>query len=302
MTPVIFAQRIVTRIASHFRVAVWRSSARARQAFARQQWRRSSVPAMSPSDRQIAADLVRHGIHVTTLDQLAMPHTDRLRAEANDCVRRLAQVNPGGADRENDCDYAVLTDPRELISERTGLLLWGLQDRVLNIVEAYLGQVAHCLDVSARRDLADGTKRGTRRWHIDINDFRYLKIIVYLNDVAADGGPFQYLPDASSHALLRAGRPKSVDDVRITALGKMAMQSCEGPAGTVIFVDTARLYHRGRRPERERFTVFFSYASRHPSRPDLCAAVHFRPGLAHLTAPLTRRQRDSLDWPCRLAR
>ena len=37
---------------------------------------------MSPSDRQIAADLVRHGIHVTTLDQLAMPLTDKLRAEA----------------------------------------------------------------------------------------------------------------------------------------------------------------------------------------------------------------------------
>jgi hypothetical protein len=297
MTPVNFAKRIVTRFMAHVRVAVWLWSARARQAFSRRKWRRSSVPAMSPSDRQIAADLADHGIHVTTLDQLAMPDTDRLRAQANDCVRQLADADPGVAEGENDSIFFVLADPRKLVAERTTLLLWGLQDRILNIVEAYLGQPAHCLGIFARRDLADGTERGTRRWHIDINDVRYLKIIVYLNDVSAEGGPFQYLPDTVSRALLRAGRSKSLDDVRIATLGKTDMESCEGPAGTVIFVDTARLYHRGRRPEHERFTLFFSYASRHPSRPDLCAAVHFRSGFAHLTAPLTQRQRDSLDWP-----
>ena len=75
--------------------------------------------------------------------------------------------------------------------------------------------------------------------------------------------------------------------------------SYPGRAGTVIFLDSAALFHRGKVPLRERMTLFYAYASRRPARPDLCRAVHFRPGLAHLQVPLTGRQRASLDLGAR---
>ena len=291
------ATGLVARAMSHARLATWRWSAQARQAYARGKARRGRWTEMSASDQQIVRDLADNGIHVTTLDRLELADTAAMQAQAEDCAHILAQRSVDDANKAGVTAFAVLADPGDLVSQWPALLLWGLQDRLLDIVEAYLGQPAHCLGVFARRDLADGDRGGTRRWHVDINDLRYLKIIVYLNNVTGQGGPFQYISDAMSLQLQRAGRPKSIDDARVAALGDAVWQSCEGVAGTVILVDTARLYHRGLLPQDERFTLFYSYASRYPSRPDLCADVQFRPGLASLALPLSSRQARSLDWP-----
>ena len=69
----------------------------------------------------------------------------------------------------------------------------------------------------------------------------------------------------------------------------------------MIFAETADLHHRGANPARERCTLFYAYASRRPRRPELCRAVHFAPGLAHLHTDLTERQRASLAVPGEVA-
>ena len=44
-----------------------------------------------------------------------------------------------------------------------------------------------------RRSLADGRYSGIRRWHLDWEDRRIIKIIIYLNDVNVGGGPYEYI-------------------------------------------------------------------------------------------------------------
>jgi hypothetical protein len=266
----------------------WDWSAAARQALERGRHRRRL--ALADPCPEIVADLDAEGIHVTSLDRLALPGADLLLEQAAAWRRDLAASGAPRYAPSGLPSFAVLADPAEVMSRTPELLLWGVQDRLIEIVEAYLRLPARCLGVFVRRDLADGAEFGTRRWHIDINDFRYLKIIVYLNDVAEGGGPFEYVPQQYSRLLLREGRRKSFDHSHIARLGDAAMRSCHGPAGTVIIVDTARLYHRGRLPLRERYTISYSYASRHPRRPDLCAAVHFPSDVAALNPGLSPAQ------------
>lgn len=273
------ARILAARALRPVRLAAWRWSARVRQGQARRQFSRAARPPMSETDLRIVADLTEHGFHVTSLEQLGLPGTEPLIGQATACMALLAAAAPETAD-QSEGGFAVLADAQELLANWPALPAWGRHDRLRNIFDAYLGQPSRCLGVFARRDLADGTSRGTRRWHIDINDIRYPKIIIYLNAVDDEGGPFQYLNEAASRQLQSAGGPKSVDQAQVDRLRDPRQTSCEGPAGTVIFVDTARLYHRGKPPVRERFTVFYSYVSLHPARPDLCAGVQRRSGLA----------------------
>ena len=277
------------RLVARFRLHAWRWSASVRQAIERSRYRRRT--GISSADREILLDLESTGIHVTSLNRLGLPATDQMLEQA-EVWRRQLVMETGRGDGPS---FAVLADPRELASRSPELLLWGLQDRLFDVLESYTRLRLRCLNVAVRRDLVDGADHGTRRWHIDINDFRYVKIIVYLNDVGDDGGPFEYLPDCHSRSLLRSGRPKSVDPSRLAQFGDQPWRTCSGPAGTTILVDTARLYHRGKPPRHERFTLFYSFASRHPSRPDLCAAAQFP--LARLNLPLSKAQAARLDWP-----
>ena len=55
-----------------------------------------------------------------------------------------------------------------------------------------------------RRQVANGVMEDVRQWHIDVEDYRRIKIIVYLNDVDEEGGPFEYLSkDLSSIASMK---------------------------------------------------------------------------------------------------
>ena len=80
---------------------------------------------------------------------------------------------------------------------------------------------------------------------------------------------------------------------------RSSWRSNHGPAGTVIFTETAFVYHRGANPLRERLALFYSFASRRPKRPDLCREIQFLSVPSHLTVPLTDRQRVSLDFGTR---
>lgn len=276
------------------RCSGWHGLAALRQLSERRRTAASLKALGHEEDRTALAALRADGIYVTSLDRLALANTTDMLEQAAIWRVKLERGEMAKTQDALAAPFAMLADPAEVARRSPQIWLWGLQHRLLDLVQAYLGLTPHCLGAFVRRDLTGGRPSGTRRWHIDINDFRYLKIIVYLNDVSAAGGPFQYLPDLVSRPLLKAGRPKSIDHSRIARTDCEPWTSCEGPAGSVILVDTARLYHRGMVPQQARDTLFYSYASHYPARPDLCADVRKRSGMQQLTASLTKRQAASL--------
>jgi hypothetical protein len=74
--------------------------------------------------------------------------------------------------------------------------------------------------------------------------------------------------------------------------------TCTGKAGTVIFADTAALYHRGKPASaRDRCAIFFNYMNRAPLRPFRCERSPIsRAQTRRLAASMPQRQRDCLLW------
>jgi hypothetical protein len=73
--------------------------------------------------------------------------------------------------------------------------------------------------------------------------------------------------------------------------------SCTGKAGTVIFADTAALYHRGKPARaRDRCAIFFNM-NRAPLRPFRCErSTISRAQSTRLAASMPPRQRDCMLW------
>jgi hypothetical protein len=101
-----------------------------------------------------------------------------------------------------------------------------------------------------------------------MEDYRILKVIIYLREVKETNGPFQYLYIEDTNMVRQTLNytygyldRKQVEK----AVPIENWKSCLGRAGTVVIVDTARLLHRGKTPTNEdRYTFFYDYTSRTP--------------------------------------
>ncbi len=262
---------------------------------------RELLPALRGGDADVLAAIVRDGFHVTSLDALNLADTSAMLSDADVMCAALeerARLSPP-AGRQN-----VTARGGDLLRWQS-VLRWGLDARLLDIAEAYIGAPAAYDCPLFYRSLADGREAGVRRWHRDREDTRMLKVAVYLNDVDEDGGPFQTLtPDLQAKVDQRASwRYAAMDQAKLgTSIRESdwaeGVRSITGARGTVIFVDTARCHHRGKPPtDRDRTAVFHSYFSRRPSHPWYCERSPLsRRQIAELAAPLPRRERDCLLW------
>jgi hypothetical protein len=190
------------------------------------------------------------------------------------------------------------------------IVRWALDDRILDIVETYLGLPAACDTLNFFYTQADGRQVAARRWHRDVEDRRMVKVIVYLHDVDEEGGPLEILHRAfpGSDRLVGANFPVLTQAMLEQRLGERLARgdvtTCTGKAGTVIFADVARCYHRGRPAvARDRCALFYNFFSRSPLRPFFCERHLFsRAQLAELAAGQTARARDCMLWHANVPR
>ena len=241
----------------------------------------AKTPSLSGIDRHIQEQLENQGVFVTTTTSLALTSS----ADILDAGRQLALDFATEAHRRSAAGEKFLMVPPAATLARPELFAWGLQDRLLDIVEAYLGLPAAYDGCTILYTVADGDEEAARRWHRDREDRRMVKIIIYLNDVAAqEGGPFQLDPasDASDAA------PNC----------QLPIITCEGPAGTAIFADTARFLHRGEPTSKnDRMVIVYSYFSRTPRYPLFCERSGLsRRQIASLAAGFGPRQREAILW------
>ena len=234
-------------------------------------------PLAGPCERIVAA-MRSEGVCVVRLEELAPGRAARLLQEA----QRLLSEQKGFFVDASRRGAEYLIAPADALQRRPLLYRFGLSEPLLDIVEAYVGLPVGYDGVVLQYTPADGRSAGTRAWHRDREDRTVVKVAVYLNEVNLTDGPFELLPDP--HV-----RDAAEDSQPIT---------CTGPAGTVVFADTARFLHRGRPiTGRPRAALFFSYFARRPRDPWYCARTGItRAHLRELTAGLSQRQRDAALW------
>lgn len=260
---------------------------------------RPQLPELAPWQAEIVDTVERQGVAQVDLATLALPNVGRLLQQAT----ALADVWAEPLREQARRGVQFLKVPGADIAAHPDLYRFGLQDALLDLVERYIGLPVAYDGVTLQYTVADGRAVSTRKWHRDREDRRMIKLAVYLTDVDAESGPFELLPVAEPRSYESGPRDlfylRDADEVmhdgRILGAEPIA---CMGPAGTAVFADTARFFHRGKPATgRDRAALFFSYFAKVPQRPYFC----YRSGLSHremtaLTEGLSPRQRAAALW------
>lgn len=243
------------------------------------------LPALDADQAALVSTLQRDGVCIGPLDDLVIPTTHALKAALDRAAGPLASAPPGGQSTVRPSLDALLAD--------LSLWQWGLQDRLLDIVENYLGVPARYYGADVRREVANSQTVGVRQWHRDAEDRRTVKILVWLNDVDEQGGPYAFVPLAETlYAVERlhyvAGFVEDTKVIRMVAPGSVT--TATGPQWTAVVADNCRLLHRATPPvARDRLSVTFTWSSRTPLKTE--QAPDFTPDhLRAIRSGLSERQ------------
>ncbi|MBD2302516.1 2OG-Fe(II) oxygenase [Nostoc sp. FACHB-190] len=253
-----------------------------------------NLPTISKDDLELVDKIHHEGVVITSLDALGITPNNQILQTAK---HLSSQIEP---DINSIHNQYVIHASLQQIMQHSEIFLWGLEQRLLNITEHYLGLPVAYHGTYFRRDIANKLEQGSRRWHLDPEDRKVLKIIIYVNDVSESQGPFQYIPLSFTE--------KIVQSLKYTYgyISNQTMQqiippdnykSCIGSAGTVIFAGTGSIFHRGKPPETsDRFTIFFDYTSRRKRELFYINNTLPRQDLLQLSQNLNMRQKQCLFW------
>jgi hypothetical protein len=176
----------------------------------------------------------------------------------------------------------------------------GLQPRMLDMAEAYLGLPCFYLGATVKR--AQPGHHAPRAWHLDMEDERVLRVLVYLSPVSAGEGPFEFLPRLASQSVEMRGGYHSgqIGDARMKHLAARATRRVAyGETGDAVIFDGAQVFHRNRQPlNGERYSITFAYCSRKPLTVDPRRKLS-QGARERLATTLSARQRDCLPPPKR---
>jgi len=211
-----------------------------------------------------------------------LPHLDSLIAAAEEVIgERGDQPHP---DRRKPFMRDLRQD-HDLV-DHPAFLDFVLSPPVLKVAANYLRQVpllsrtrppgVRIVESSSRYDpCADGPYRDSQLYHLDHHDTPLVYVIVLVRDVGEESGPFTFLSRSASDRVVtgtgygRRGRPHRLTDEEVYRhVAPKEAVSMALPRGTVLFLDSSRLFHYGSRDcVVPRYQVMYAYTT--PCRTDL---------------------------------
>ena len=254
-----------------------------------------NLPVISDYEQNLIDTLRTQGVAMTSLQALSIPSTEVMLQAAKNLIPKIPQ-----SISQNKNEYVVHATPQQIL-EHKEIFLWGLEQRLINIIENYIGLPVAYHGAYFRRDKVNPVQAKSRLWHIDPEDRKVLKVVIYLNDVSENGGAFEYIPlplNSEIISALKYTHGYIQDKTMEKYISPSHFKCCTGIAGTVILAATGGIFHRGKIPvSSDRYAVFFDYTSRKP-------IVHNHYGasflsdreLQFLTKNLTPKQRECVFW------
>src|SRR5262249_19219189 len=111
-------------------------------------------------------------------------------------------------------------------------------------------------------------RRASQLWHRDFDDRHLLKAFLYLSDVDADAGPFEYLPGSQPggpYADIVPWEPMGLgrvpEDMIQTRAPADAVKTFTAPTGSIIFCNTSGLHRGGFAESKPRVLATVTYCS-----------------------------------------
>lgn len=215
------------------------------------------LPALDPTDLPVVEGLRRDGVFRAPAESLRLPGTAEMLAACEKLASELREKPLNGSNAPRL--------PIGRLMEFPEIYMWGLQERLLSAIENYVGLPIRYHGADLRREIADGQLNDVRQWHIDTEDWRMFKIILYLNDVRPGGGPFEYLPrglTAETAARMRYGSGFVTDDAMNNVVPRSRWVECVAESRTAILADTCKVFHRAQPPRAsDRYSITYSWTS-----------------------------------------
>jgi len=246
-----------------------------------------SVPDLSTEQQQVLAEM---------RSRAAVRHID-MPAEVRASADRFADI----LSRKQNNEPCIKATPAELSTDPT-LFTWGLAPHLLDLAEAHVGLPVRYLGMEVKREQVVDPEisrlhDAVRCWHLDHEDRRIVKVIVYLSDVYSGAAPFGYVEQSNTErvrGLIRHHQDIVSDDRMQTVVPRDDWHQVTGPRMTAVYVDTGQVFHRVfPATSAERYSVTFAYSSKNPyfTYKNLMLP---RPVLRQLRSELTARQWDAL--------
>ncbi len=250
------------------------------------------LPMLSADDSLLINEIAAKGIFITN-EKKSVPCTSGILQSAE---KLLPQIRDICVSKK---DFTVHATSAQIM-EYPELFLWGLEERLLDIAERYIGLPVAYHGVYFRREIVNQIQERSRLWHVDMEDRRMLKIIVYLNNINEEDGPFQYISKPLTAKVcdtLKYSYGYLKDETVQSVVPVSDWQSCLGNKGTVIFADTSTILHRGKIPvQSQRYALFFDYTSRQPKHEFYCKSSLHMDDLRKLEKHLSPRQKECVFW------
>ncbi|MEM9266979.1 MAG: hypothetical protein AAGA46_15795, partial [Cyanobacteria bacterium P01_F01_bin.13] len=227
---------------------------------------------LRPCDRALVSQLRRTGVFTTRLDSLELPGTSSMLEIADQVLAHLPnQTSVEFQGERATASHSIGISSRQLM-DYPELFMWGLQPRWLDIVENYLRQPAAYLGCILRREVPNQRQVGVRLWHQDAEDYKVIKVIVYLSDVGVEEGPFEYIPKQQTPAYSQFRHLNNIirDQDMAQVIPPEVWQQCLGPRSTVVIADTVSVFHHASVPKNDRYSLTLAYTSTKPKSLSRC--------------------------------
>lgn len=237
-------------------------------------------PVLDEVQQRVVDSLRQEGIAVVRYEQLlGAPSFEELEADIAPFVRSAEEKarTAGPAPRKKG-EFIIrrfLNKEKGAAKPRFSLdnpwLRIGASERVLDIVNTYRGQATMILNMDNWFTVpyagAD-TRIASQRWHRDPEEEHVVKVFLYLSEVDAGAGPFEYV--SGSFAGGRYGHlwPWGVadrhppEDELQEAVAPEHRLTLTGSPGTMVFCDTGGFHRGGFARTKPRILATWSYVSR----------------------------------------
>jgi hypothetical protein len=130
---------------------------------------------------------------------------------------------------------------------------FALQSGLLQVANSYFGMYTRLRYYNVWHTLATtGEPRQSQLWHRDREDFKILKVFVYLSDVDEGAGALTYAKGSQRSGVIKrdpeffveGGVKRSKDEQMAAVVPPERWMQATGPKGTIVFADTSG-YHKG---------------------------------------------------------
>ena len=254
-----------------------------------------NLPVISDYEQDLIDELKTEGVAMTSLEALSIPSTEIVLQAAKSLMSKIPRTIS-----DNKNEFVVHATPQQIL-EHQEIFLWGLEQRLINIIENYIGLPVAYHGAYFRRDVVNPVQIKSRLWHIDPEDTKVLKVVIYLHDVDNNNGPFEYIPQSFTSELissLKYNHGYIQDKIMEKVISPSNFKTCTGIAGTVIFAATGGIFHRGKIPiSSDRYAIFFDYTSRKPIVHNHYGASFLtNEDLQQLSKHLSPQQKDCVFW------